>query len=870
MRTLQKLSTLALQPLLRGAGEAVGLKVVGQGSAALVGFLVQRFSDHSHRLEEALRAASDRAWRTLELALAGPSWWQRCQVLLSSAEQQSFRRQMQAFLDATPLDELENHGAEFREECLRQLRAARKAGLLTTGSLSPEQLAKGTADFARFADPASLLDAELRTLEQVGEELRQAGYPDVAHFVTLRPGDGPPLLVSAVRYFFRREVETGEQLFRSLAFARLEGLSQAQEEGFAALHEALAQHGERLEGLLEEVHAVVAETHQNALDVKAELSRQNQRLQELGQAVMQALAQRQLERRELRADDSLSVRGEPERQVVRALVERYRALPAEQRRRLPALLNALGKLEVVAGDFDAAQRDFQEVAGLVAEPSARAEAQFNAYRACLERRDWTEALMALRQAASLDPERFAPFPLSKFEPERILGAGGFGVAFLCRNRHSEGRVVIKTLSPDGLDRAVTEVFREAQVLEALDHPSIIRVLDCDYADAAERRPYLVMDYFEGKTLAEYVEAHGPLPADEAIGLARTAAEGLQAAHAKGILHRDVKPANLLVRRAGEGWQVRLIDFGLALRQPSLQSTARGAAALDRTVVGSSIAGTLDYAAPEQLGRLRAPVGPTADVYGFGKTCCYALFKTPQPTWQHWQKLPPKLADLLGRCLAENPSERPSNFTSVVNSLTRLRGGKETAVVDALPVAEEPRPVAPAFQPPSPARPRPRREPPPPASKPARAPKSRRRLWPLLVGGGVVLFVVLAVTSAVVFWRGGTGGLRSAVGLPAESRFVITSANLYRIGLLQKINVAYRFEGTPFPPGTICFWVVRSERGTLFERGFNPPPGPSTGTFSTTAPGAATWKTQGQVEIFIEVVRPGVGQRERASNAVPLR
>src|SRR5262245_2977723 len=106
MRTLQKLSALALQPHLRGAGEAVGLKVVGQGSAALVGFLVQRFSDHSRRLEEALRAANDRAWRTLELALAGPSWWQRCQALLFSAEHQSFRCQVQTFLDATPLDAL--------------------------------------------------------------------------------------------------------------------------------------------------------------------------------------------------------------------------------------------------------------------------------------------------------------------------------------------------------------------------------------------------------------------------------------------------------------------------------------------------------------------------------------------------------------------------------------------------------------------------------------------------------------------------------------------------------------------------------------------------------------------------------------------
>src|SRR5262249_44083185 len=151
------------------------------------------------------------------------------------------------------------------------LRAARKAGLLTTGSLSPEQLARSTAAFARYTDPAALLDAELQALGQVGEDLRQAGYPAAAHFVTLRPSGGPPLLVSAVRYFFRREVETDEQLFRGLAFARLEGLTRTQEEGFAALHQALTQHEKRLEGLLEEVQVVVTATHHNVLDIKAEL-----------------------------------------------------------------------------------------------------------------------------------------------------------------------------------------------------------------------------------------------------------------------------------------------------------------------------------------------------------------------------------------------------------------------------------------------------------------------------------------------------------------------------------------------------------------------------------------------------------------------
>ena len=109
--------------------------------------------------------------------------------------------------------------------------------------------------------------------------------------------------------------------------------------------------------------------------------------------------------------------------------------------------------------------------------------------------------------------------------------------------------------------------------------------------------------------------------------------------------------------------MKLIDFGLALRGAT-RRTARRKASLDRTLVGSSIAGTLDYAAPEQMGKLKGvPVGPYSDVYGFGKTCCFALFGTPQPTYQHWQSIPRELADLLGRCLAEQPKGRPQDFAA---------------------------------------------------------------------------------------------------------------------------------------------------------------------------------------------------------------
>src|SRR5262249_3343326 len=151
---------------------------------------------------------------------------------------------------------------------------------------------------------------------------------------------------------------------------------------------------------------------------------------------------------------------------------------------------------------------------------------------------------------------------------------------------------------------------------------IIRIQDCGFGGPDGRsRPYLVMDYFEGKTLEDAARG-GALSGDDLREILLQVAEGLEAAHAKGILHRDVKPANVLVRHSGDGWEVKIIDFGLAVRH-GLGAAGSG------TLIGSSIAGTVDYAAPEQMGRLSGVVpSPRSDVYGFGKTCCYAMFETP--------------------------------------------------------------------------------------------------------------------------------------------------------------------------------------------------------------------------------------------------
>src|SRR5262249_30175771 len=237
---------------------------------------------HSQRLTDALTRANDNAWKALEIALAGESWWDKVKLTLSRGDEQGFRKQVQAFLDVTPLAGLPSHGPEFRALAVRELREARKKGLLTAGGLNAQALAQNAGHLARFSDPQQQLQAEWQTLETLAQDVRHAGYPTLAQLLTLRPENDTPLLVIAVRYFFRREIESDRELFQGLAFAQLERLGQRQEEGFAALGDALAQHGQRVESLLESVQDVVVQTHSAVQDM-------HQQMRYLGQAVAQAV-----------------------------------------------------------------------------------------------------------------------------------------------------------------------------------------------------------------------------------------------------------------------------------------------------------------------------------------------------------------------------------------------------------------------------------------------------------------------------------------------------------------------------------------------------------------------------------------------------
>ena len=245
------------------------------------------------------------------------------------------------------------------------------------------------------------------------------------------------------------------------------------------------------------------------------------------------------------------------------------------------------------------------------------------------------------------------------------------MAFLCRHQYMNAPVVVKALTGAELDQGVDRVFAEAMALRQMDHPAVIRIQDCGFADGSQKdRPYLVMDYFEGATLEEEAGRQA-LSQEACLAVARQVAEGLQAAHARGILHRDVKPANVLVRKGPSGWQAKLIDFGLALSR-NMMDTGK-VSSENAPGARPSPARCTTRAQPEQMGLTPGvAVGPHSDVYGFGKTCCYALFQTPEPTLRHWNSIAPRLADLLGQCLERLPAGRPADFGQVLTRLAALR------------------------------------------------------------------------------------------------------------------------------------------------------------------------------------------------------
>jgi uncharacterized protein (TIGR03067 family) len=271
-----------------------------------------------------------------------------------------------------------------------------------------------------------------------------------------------------------------------------------------------------------------------------------------------------------------------------------------------------------------------------------------------------------------------------------LGQGGMGVVYRARHRLMDRVVALKILNPRLLDRpASVERFRqEVKGAARLIHPHIVTAYDADQAGASH---FLVMEYVPGTSLARLVEEQGPLPVHQACDYVRQAALGLQHAHECGMVHRDIKPQNLVVlaQGAGEGL-VKILDFGLArfVSETTSEGTA-GAEAPDpagRLTQASTVMGTPEYIAPEQA-RAAHAADIRADIYSLGCTLYYLLAghapfphgsavekvkahleQTPRPLGEVRPDVPAELAQVLGRMLAKDPAARYQTPAEVAEAL----------------------------------------------------------------------------------------------------------------------------------------------------------------------------------------------------------
>ena len=556
-----------------------------------------------------------------------------------------------------------------------------KSGFLNASEFPADETLQSINRFKRFNSPQALIEGSWECMGRLADDLSREGYPSLAEYLRHPTDGGPPLLVTAFGYFLRREVVDDPDLAYELYFDMLWQIGKEQRSGFDGLLQAMTGLGDEFRQALDDAVGELMQLgnriYRDVLDIKTivnELKSERHSGMEtvvgIMESVQQALEKIDALSGEIKPHHSCSIHSPEEKLLVKQILRQFRELTVEEKEAFPALINGVGKLEVATGAIEEGEKLFCEAEKVAGNASAKAEVLFNSYQAALEQKKWDMALSYLSQSLQLAPDRFRCIPMDNYLPTKILGAGGFGVVFQCRHRYMGHMVAIKSYHTKNLLKNFDSAFLEARTLSNLNHPSFIHVIDCGYTDPEKNYPYMTMEYFEGRTLEEYIEQHGPLPIDATLELARQIAETMQVAHIKGILHRDLKPANILARNEENHWIIKLIDFGLALDLPAMQNEitnhSRG-----QSMMGSSIAGTFKFAPPEQTGEQpNVQPGPYSDIYSFGKTLCFLLFKTTRPTLGNWKTIgiDHPLAVLINECMEESHERRPQSFQVICERL----------------------------------------------------------------------------------------------------------------------------------------------------------------------------------------------------------
>jgi serine/threonine protein kinase len=270
---------------------------------------------------------------------------------------------------------------------------------------------------------------------------------------------------------------------------------------------------------------------------------------------------------------------------------------------------------------------------------------------------------------------------SRYRLQSLLGRGGTAEVWRAEDEALARDVALKLVTVP-TDESAARAGEEARLLARLNHPGLVPVYD---AGSDERgRPWVVMELVEGETLADTLK-RGPLPSERAATIGRSIAEALAYVHGQGLLHRDVKPANILV---GHDGRVRLTDFGIARLVDAARVTSTG-----------MMVGTASYLAPEQVAG--EPVGAPADVYALGLVLLECLTgqreyagSTVEVALARLHRaplvpatLPAGWPGLLRAMTAREPAARPTPARAAADLAQIVAGGEATTVLAAAPAVE---------------------------------------------------------------------------------------------------------------------------------------------------------------------------------------